>query len=501
MLSIQLKVASTASHSKEKEQYEDLRFTRTLLLMLHGAMAEIAIAWTAMQPILKSIAPLLVSTVPSHPNASHSTKPQLPSTPGSRQHHILSIASSSSATIRTPISPIPERAESHSPSSSMANSPVFNRSVSATQPFASLATSTSSGSLSGTVVGGSGRMGILAGHGSDDQATRGTSTAASSTGASTPTPTPGPPSQAARSKARRQAGSFSTKDVEIGSKIPPFPPVSSSGSSSDAATASKTTSPSPAPPPALRSALRNPFATTSTTAPAPATSTPHASSHGSTIDYSTSPFTASEASFQPPSLAPISTNALNVGKPSSSSSSFSPSGLSPNGTASSISPFGHPPAQSARSHSTQSSVSSSLGRPASPQDDPPIRHQSGLTDRARHGRYGLSNYGRTNGGVHGGEGGGPETDRAPPALSNGGLGSSGGTGQKDEAASRMVDQGLVDLMVETVEIALSVYAMMEEDLALFMVCLFSLSLVFDLFLSSLVLLFSCFVHGCKKMTT
>jgi hypothetical protein len=73
----------------------DVRYTKTLLLMVFGSFGEVVSSWQSMQPVLQQIKPML-------------------------QEHRTSIrhrtAPSYSGSVRTPISPIPERGESQSPS-------------------------------------------------------------------------------------------------------------------------------------------------------------------------------------------------------------------------------------------------------------------------------------------------------------------------------------------------------------------------------------------------
>lgn len=80
----------------------DVRYSRTLLLMIYGSMAEVGCSWRAMEPLLEDIKPLL----------SEST----------RMLSAVGMIKSSSMTGRTPISPIPERGESRSPSSAARSS-------------------------------------------------------------------------------------------------------------------------------------------------------------------------------------------------------------------------------------------------------------------------------------------------------------------------------------------------------------------------------------------
>jgi hypothetical protein len=79
----------------------DLRYTRTLLLMIFGSMSEIARSWQEMGPLLKDIKPLisLDGGIVARALGGHKMIP------------------TGSFSGRTPISPIPERGESHSPQS------------------------------------------------------------------------------------------------------------------------------------------------------------------------------------------------------------------------------------------------------------------------------------------------------------------------------------------------------------------------------------------------
>ena len=118
----------------------DVRYTRTLLLMIYGSMAEIGCSWEAMEQLLEDVKPLLHDR------------------PGGIA---MALAGSMG---RTPISPIPERGESRSPSSA-ARSSMSTVNASPNHPST----------------------------------------------ASMETPAPN-----ARAQRRRQAGSFSTEDVERG---------------------------------------------------------------------------------------------------------------------------------------------------------------------------------------------------------------------------------------------------------------------------------------------
>ena len=73
----------------------DLRYTKTMFLMVYGSFGEIVASWQALGPLLSEIRPLLRET--------------------SREGRHRPGASYSSS-LRTPISPIPERGESQSPS-------------------------------------------------------------------------------------------------------------------------------------------------------------------------------------------------------------------------------------------------------------------------------------------------------------------------------------------------------------------------------------------------
>ena len=78
-------------------QTADTRYTRMLLLMVYGSMSEISYSWTTMTPMLrrtKSPAPVELASQPK------------------KSHRHLALGSFGG---RTPISPIPERGESHSP--------------------------------------------------------------------------------------------------------------------------------------------------------------------------------------------------------------------------------------------------------------------------------------------------------------------------------------------------------------------------------------------------
>jgi hypothetical protein len=80
----------------------DVRYTRTLLLMIFGSMSDIARPWQQMTPLLREIKPLISL------NGGGVARAILGG------HSMIPTGSFSG---RTPISPIPERGESHSPSS------------------------------------------------------------------------------------------------------------------------------------------------------------------------------------------------------------------------------------------------------------------------------------------------------------------------------------------------------------------------------------------------
>lgn len=80
----------------------DIRYTRTLLLMIFGSMSDIARSWQEMTPLLREIKPMLSLNGGGVARAIHGG------------HKMVATGSFSG---RTPISPIPERGESHSPSS------------------------------------------------------------------------------------------------------------------------------------------------------------------------------------------------------------------------------------------------------------------------------------------------------------------------------------------------------------------------------------------------
>lgn len=81
----------------------DVRYTRTLLLMIYGSMAEVAGSWKEMVPLLVEIKPLLAAD-----GAGMAARAIM----GGQK-----MVPTGSLTGRTPISPIPERGESHSPPS------------------------------------------------------------------------------------------------------------------------------------------------------------------------------------------------------------------------------------------------------------------------------------------------------------------------------------------------------------------------------------------------
>ena len=129
----------------------DTRYTRTLLLMVYGSMSEISYSWSTMAPLLRGM---------RGEGRARSTG----------KHRALALGSFSD---RTPISPIPERGESHSP-------PSVSRTDRTERPLAQaspLKTSVSTSDLALTVSPGADRAG---------------------------------------SGSRRQGGSFSVQDVERG---------------------------------------------------------------------------------------------------------------------------------------------------------------------------------------------------------------------------------------------------------------------------------------------
>jgi len=79
----------------------DIRYTRTLLLMIFGSMSEIARSWQEMGPLLREIKPLISLDGGVVARALGGQK----------------MIPTGSFSGRTPISPIPERGESHSPPS------------------------------------------------------------------------------------------------------------------------------------------------------------------------------------------------------------------------------------------------------------------------------------------------------------------------------------------------------------------------------------------------
>lgn len=80
----------------------DVRYARTLLLMIYGSMAEVGYSWRAMEPLIEEIKPLLSDSA--------------------RMLGGVGMVQAASLTGRTPISPIPERGESRSPSSAARSS-------------------------------------------------------------------------------------------------------------------------------------------------------------------------------------------------------------------------------------------------------------------------------------------------------------------------------------------------------------------------------------------
>ncbi|WVW82929.1 hypothetical protein I302_104944 [Kwoniella bestiolae CBS 10118] len=80
----------------------DIRYTRTLLTMIYGSMAEVACSWQSMAPLLVEIRPLLVIDVGGLAMRSMGGVKMVPT---------------GSLSGRTPISPIIERRESQSPAS------------------------------------------------------------------------------------------------------------------------------------------------------------------------------------------------------------------------------------------------------------------------------------------------------------------------------------------------------------------------------------------------
>ncbi|KAK6903093.1 hypothetical protein I203_108355 [Kwoniella mangroviensis CBS 8507] len=80
----------------------DIRYTRTLLTMIYGSMAEVACSWQSMAPLLAEMRPLLVTDV---------------SGLAMRLMEGVKMVPTGSLSGRTPISPIIERRESQSPAS------------------------------------------------------------------------------------------------------------------------------------------------------------------------------------------------------------------------------------------------------------------------------------------------------------------------------------------------------------------------------------------------
>lgn len=415
------KMSAPKTAAVNDQSFADVRFARTLVLLLFGAIGEVAFAWKAMAPIIEAVAPLLRETAAASSTSSISSSqaqswtPPPPPLPLSRQHHIMSSSTSS----RTPISPIPERAESHSPASSSARldgSPIVSR-MGAPLPSSLLISSVASPPQSGT-----------------------------GSGFSTPAPTPGPPSQAARSKSRRHAGSFSTKDVQIGSHIPPMPSPQPNGHHREDSAVLETpvipigkscSSPPGGRSTPLRSALRDPFMAspstlqTTTSSPAPAVST----------SYDILPFSASDpfpvpagssADSQQQQQPFLSPRPHQTQLPPPGGSSGPSIGRTP-GESSSTTPETtsfvryHPPAGG---HSAQSSISSSVGTPVSPSMSRERSYFDG--------------------------GGGPSSSLLDVVGSSGGGGAGG--------SSRVMDEELLDNIENGVEIALSVWVLLEQDL-------------------------------------
>jgi len=113
---------------QQRENFEDIRFTRTLLLNLYGAMGEVSHAWQTMIPVLPAVAPLLrdpnapprqpLAAAPQQPTngsgpAAAGVSPQ--PHPGGRQTRLLSSASARGG---HPMSPVPERLEGSGASAS-----------------------------------------------------------------------------------------------------------------------------------------------------------------------------------------------------------------------------------------------------------------------------------------------------------------------------------------------------------------------------------------------
>lgn len=142
----------------------DVRYTRTLLLMIYGSMAEVSYSWTAIAPLISDIRLVLAN--------GQQGRPVLGGT---------KMVASASFLGRTPISPIPERGESHSPPS-VARSERTEKAL-GTSPL---------------------HQSVSAPNASQE----------SPTAAATTSRAPG-----VAAKSRRQAGSFSTQDVERGMKM------------------------------------------------------------------------------------------------------------------------------------------------------------------------------------------------------------------------------------------------------------------------------------------
>ncbi len=155
----------------------DVRYTKTLLLLLYGSLAEVASSWRAMSPLRQDIRDLLhleALPPPSNTNAAHRA------------------GSSISSIGRTPISPIMEKME-----------------TSPNKPSPATVTH-----LSPQVTGSPSRRVI------------------------TSETTPTRPAAMMREKSRRNAGSFSSEDVQMGmmlgpNDVPTFMPGNDSGASTD----------------------------------------------------------------------------------------------------------------------------------------------------------------------------------------------------------------------------------------------------------------------------
>ncbi|CED84483.1 FOG: Leucine rich repeat [Phaffia rhodozyma] len=455
VLEIQLQVASskTVSHNGSHHPggtFEDLRFTRTLLLMLYGSLAEISAAWKAILPILEEVKPYLQETVGS---VAGTVKSEIGAsaaisggsfngpvggtgsgsgggTAGAGATHFRKHKPSvSQSTTRTPISPIPERAESHSPSSSRFESPVLSRSASAQQSFSSLTlspVSISSPLASTTVVIGpvpSGQVPLRGG------------------------------------KPRRQiAGPIALKDGEEESKLLSVTtsPVSLNHTLPDMngrSSKSALTLDSPHYP--LRSALRSSFSNTN---PSTAASSP-------TISQATLQNTLGDASPQTQvvdvfyneassSLIDQSSSTLGTSLDSASTPQAGAKSL-PDGSAALFlaeipkptfagqtgGDIGHRNGHAVfRSHSTQSSVSSigSLGS-LSPPLVPPSMMMMAMPSSSSSSFSSSSAYGRDN--------------RPLPYM--------GGLANK---VGDVVDEGLLVMMEQAVELASNVWGLLEEDL-------------------------------------